>query len=137
MEWTITKLNTLKKQGKSPDDPDNYRGIAVLNTVAKIYSRIIEIKASNAIDLPTTQAAQKYHSVADAGLALRVLQEKYASYWNLMIQPTFEENEMTNDFINNNMNTPINVKALHNENQYMGEGLLFVCFIDIKKRSLA
>ena len=53
-------IKPLLKKG-DPTNPDNYRGIALLNTIGKLYGAVLENKLRNAVDIPEDSNIKSTH----------------------------------------------------------------------------
>jgi len=77
-EWRNAVITPIFKNGDRRE-PQNYRGIRILNTCYKIYSRILNMKLQNYSDVFMTETQNGFRkgwSCTDPTLCLKLLIEK-------------------------------------------------------------
>ena len=77
-DWNVAKVVSLFKKGKR-NNPENYGGISLLNTVYKIYSRIINTRLqtiSDTILLEEEAGFRKGRSCIDDVFTLKQIIQK-------------------------------------------------------------
>ena len=86
-EWSVCNMNTLKKPGLQADNPDNYRGMSVVNVIAKVYNNVICLKTEAGVKINEAQVCGfKRCNVNGAALPLRSLYDRHAWNWKDMKQ---------------------------------------------------
>ena len=80
--WKETIINTLFEKG-SKTTPDNYRGIALLNTILKLFTKVILSKLVTYIQpREEQQGFRKNRSTTDANFIIRQIIEKSIEFNN-------------------------------------------------------